>query len=226
LMTQVATDAELEKYAEQAKQNETAEQILQAGQQAGDQMKAVLTSAPKATEVASAHKAIAVFDGVQGEGEGLAAFKLENATAKFKIVRYLRYAHLIPAIACGLVKEFSIPVGGGADEQTALLAFSTSGGALSEVVASLTEGDRVELEWLQIKIEMDTDIEEHKFGMVEQCQKLLKLDAATEEALVKQYPQPELLLPKVAPKAKGEEKAALEAKFGKKKKRKGKKGRA
>ena len=93
-------------------------------------------------------------------------------------------------------------------------------------MASLTEGDRVELEWLQIKIEMDTDIEEHKFGMVEQCQKLLKLDAATEEALVKQYPQPELLLPKVAPKARGEEKAALEAKFGKKKKRKGKKGRA
>ena len=43
---------------------------------------------------------------------------------------------------------------------------------------------------------------------------------------MKQYPQPELLLPKVAPKAKGEEKAALEAKFGKKKKRKGKKGRA
>ena len=33
--SQVATDAELEKYAEQAKQNETAEQILQAGQQAG-----------------------------------------------------------------------------------------------------------------------------------------------------------------------------------------------
>ena len=73
-------------------------------------MKAVLTSAPKATEVASAHKAIAVFDGVRGEGEGLAASKLENAVAKFKIARYLRYAHLIPAIACGLVKEFSIPV--------------------------------------------------------------------------------------------------------------------
>ena len=35
-----------------------------------------------------------------------------------------------------------------------------------------------------------------------------------------------MLLPKVARKAKGEEKAALEAKFGKKKKRKGKKGRA
>ena len=95
MTTQVATDAELEKYAEQVKQNETAEQILQAGQQAGNQMKAVLTSAPKATEVASAHKAIAVFDGVQGEGEGLASFKLENAVAKFKIVRYLRYAHLI-----------------------------------------------------------------------------------------------------------------------------------
>ena len=53
MTTQVATDAELEMYAEQAKQNETAEQILQAGQQAGDQMKAVLTSAPKSTEVAS-----------------------------------------------------------------------------------------------------------------------------------------------------------------------------
>ena len=84
----------------------------------------------------------------------------------------------------------------------------------------------------------DADIEEHKFGMVEQCQKLLKLDAATEEALVKQYPQPELLLPKVEPRSKeeraarkkppkatGAEKEALEAKFGKKKKR-GKKGRA
>ena len=31
-LTAVATDAELEKYAEQAKQNETAERILQAGQ--------------------------------------------------------------------------------------------------------------------------------------------------------------------------------------------------
>ena len=68
---------------------------------------------------------------------------------------------------------------------------------------------------------MDTGIEEHKFGMVEQCQKLLKLDAATEEALIKQYPQPELLLPKVEPRSK-EERAA---RFGKKKKR-GKKGRA
>ena len=90
----------------------------------------------------------------------------------------------------------------------------------------------------QIKIEMDTDIEEQRFGMVEQCQKLLKLDPATEEALVKQYPQPELLLPKVEPRSKeeraarkkppkatGAEKEALEAKFGKKK-RKGKKGRA
>ena len=48
-----------------------------------------------------------------------------------------------------------------------------------------------------------------------------KLDAATEEALVKQYPQPELLLPKVEPRSK-EERAA---RFGKKKKR-GKKGRA
>ena len=67
----------------------------------------------------------------------------------------------------------------------------------------------------------DTDIEEHKFGMVEQCQKLLKLDTATEEALVKQYPQPELLLPKIEPRSK-EERAA---RFGKKKKR-GKKGRA
>ena len=90
----------------------------------------------------------------------------------------------------------------------------------------------------QIKIEMDTDIEEQRFGMVEQCQKLLKLDPATEEALVKQYPQPELLLPKVEPRSKeeraarkkppkatGAEKEALEAKFGKKK-RKAKKGRA
>lgn len=202
---------------------------------------------------------------MRGAGGGLAAFKLENTVATFKIQRYLRYAHLVPALACGLVREFSIPLGGAADEQTALLAFSTSGGALSEVVASLAEGDRVELEWLQIKIEMvrpgvlnhrvgphaidapsarlspiftqDTDVEDQKYGMVEQCQKLLKLDASSEEALVKQYPQPELLLPKVEPrleeeraarkkksppspppKAAGVEKEALEAKFGKKKK--------
>ena len=174
---------------------------------------------------------------MRGAGGGLAAFKLENTVATFKIQRYLRYAHLVPALACGLVREFSIPLGGAADEQTALLAFSTSGGALSEVVASLAEGDRVELEWLQIKIEMDTDVEDQKYGMVEQCQKLLKLDTSSEEALVKQYPQPELLLPKVEPrleeeraarkkksppspppKAAGVEKEALEAKFGKKKK--------
>ena len=188
-------------------------------------MKAVLTSAPKATEVASAHKAIAVFEGVQGEGEGLAAFKLENATAKFKIVRYLRYAHLIPAIACGLVKEFSIPVGGGADEQTAFLAFSTSGGALSEVVASLkketasnSSGSRSRSRW--ILISKSTNSAWSSSAEVAQARR------RDGEALAKQYPQPELLLPKVAPKAKGEEKAALEAKFGKKKKRKGKKGRA
>ena len=108
----------------------------------------------------------------------------------------------------------------------------------SSFMDELMAGGALKLEWLQIKIEMDTDIEEHKFGMVEQCQKLLKLDAATEEALVKQYPQPELLLPKVEPRSKeeraarkkppkatGAEKAALEAKFCKKKKR-GKKGRA
>ena len=58
-------------------------------------MKAVLTSAPKATEVASAHKAIAVFDGVQGEGEGLRVQTWRTPSAKFKIERYLRYAHLI-----------------------------------------------------------------------------------------------------------------------------------
>ena len=62
--------------------------------------------------------------------------------------------------------------------------------------------------------------------MVERCQKLLKLDAATEEALVKQYPQPELLLPKVEPRSKEERAARKKPPKAEKKRKKGKKGRA
>ena len=166
----------------------------------------------ESAQIYSAHKTISVYQGT------------EDGVATFGVATYLRYAKADASKAEEPRHDLSLPLAA-ADAHTALLSESAEG-AISSVVASLSIGDRVELEWLQIKIEMDTDIEEHKFGMVEQCQKLLKLDAATEEALVKQYPQPELLLPKVAPKAKGEEKAALEAKFGKKKKRKGKKGRA
>ena len=131
------------------------------------------------------------------------------------------------------MKQFHLPVAA-ADAQTSLLADETTA-PLAAVVAGLRDGDRVELDWLQIRIEMDTTVDAHRFGLVEQCQKLTVLDAAAEKALVDQYPQPQIMIhkqqpapgaPAAAPKKKPDKENAAEKRGGGKKKKGKKKNRS
>ena len=140
----------------------------------------VLEAAPKSTEPISAHSCIAVFQG----------------GACFRVQQYLRYAHIFPELASGLAKEFELPIAA-MDTQTALLADQTKeDNTLSNTVAHLKGGDKVELEWLQIRVEMETDIDEDRYSIIEQCQKLTKLDDKAEKALMREYPRPQIMIRK------------------------------
>jgi G3E family GTPase len=140
----------------------------------------VLEAAPKSTEPISAHSCIAVFQG----------------GARFRVKQYLRYAHIFPELASGLAKEFELPIAA-MDTQTALLADQTNeDNTLSNTVAHLKGGDKVELEWLQIRVEMETDIDEDRYSIIEQCQKLTKLDEKAEKALMREYPRPQIMIRK------------------------------
>ena len=120
-----------------------------------------------------------------------------------------------------------------ADAQTSILAEETTNTSLAEYVATgLAAGDRVELEWRQIRVETDTAVEEDRFLIAEQCIKLAKLDADAEAALLARWPEPQIMIRKPQGKAKaaagGKAAAAAkkkEKKKGKKGKKKGKKGR-
>eukprot|EP00957_Ditylum_brightwellii_P126521 9643463-Ditylum_brightwellii.AAC.1 len=115
--------------------------------------------------------------------------------------------------------------------QTALLVDETVGSVLSKTIAYLEEGDKVELEWLQIRVEYDTPINEQRFRIIQQCQKLAKLEADVENALIDQYPQPQIMIRKDQMCGPGPGEVAKETKTGgktkqeKTKKRKGKKGK-
>ena len=100
------------------------------------------------------------------------------------------------------------------------------------MIAQLESGDKVELEWLQIRVEMETTVDEDRYSIIEQCQKLYKVDAEAERTLLEQYPQPQIMVrkPETADTTndgkqggeRGEEPKVAKAKNGKKK---GKKGR-
>ena len=110
----------------------------------------VLSMAPKAIDDLSAHSVIAEYEGAGDSG----------LVARFRVDRYLRYAHLFPELASGLVKHFELPLGT-ADSQTAILAEETTNTSLAEYIASeLAAGDRVELEWRQIRVETVTAVDE------------------------------------------------------------------
>ena len=145
----------------------------------------VLVKRPKSTEAISAHACLAIYEGADSA----------TGKAKFKIVRYLRYAHLIADLASGLVKEFEIPLDS-ADMQTALLVDETTGDILSRTIAYLEKGDKVDLEWLQIRVEYDNVADEDRFHIIQQCQKLGILDEATEKQLTQQYPSPQIMVKK------------------------------
>jgi G3E family GTPase len=181
----------------------------------------VLTEMPKDTEPISAHSCIAVYQGVD-----------KDKVARFQIQRYLRYAHLLPDLASGLVQTLELPLAS-ADRQTALLVDETVGeDALSETISYLREGDKVELEWLQIRVEYDTHIDDDRYRIIQQCQKLAHLQADVETALLKQYPQPQIMIRKDqmmcgSPGLVEEPKGTTKDRGGKagKKKKKGKKGK-
>ena len=140
----------------------------------------VLHATPIATTPISAHSCIAIFQG----------------GSSFRIEKYLKYAHLFPDLASGLVKEFSLPLGA-MDAQTSLLADEMSNdNTLSGMLTYLNDGDKVELDWLQIRTEIETDVDEDRFSIIEQCLKLNPLDSETEKALLQQYPTAEIMIPK------------------------------
>ena len=144
----------------------------------------VLNMTPKSTLVLSAHSCIAEFLGISKE------------VASFQIKQYLRYAHLFPELASGLVKKFQFPLAT-ADKQTSILADQTIGLALSNAIKALNVGDKVELEWRQIRVEMETTVDEDRYSIIEQCNKLVELDENAEAALLKQYPQPQIMIRKL-----------------------------
>jgi hypothetical protein len=82
------------------------------------------------------------------------------------------------------------------DQQTSILAAETEGAALSEAIGQLEVGDKVELEWRQIRVEMDTPVDEDRYSIVEQCNKLMKLDTEAEMNLLKKFPEPKIMIRK------------------------------
>ena len=148
----------------------------------------VLTEAPKSVTDLSAHSCIAEFESISG----LAGSRI----ATFKIVQYLRYAHLFPALASGLVTKFDLKLDE-VDRQTSILASKVTETSLAQyIVDDVFTGDRLELEWRQIRCETETPVEEDKFIIIEQVVKLAKLDGNTEAALLKQWPEPQIMIRK------------------------------
>eukprot|EP00521_Asterionellopsis_glacialis_P002347 CAMPEP_0195257974 /NCGR_PEP_ID=MMETSP0706-20130129/7123_1 /TAXON_ID=33640 /ORGANISM="Asterionellopsis glacialis, Strain CCMP134" /LENGTH=192 /DNA_ID=CAMNT_0040311255 /DNA_START=248 /DNA_END=826 /DNA_ORIENTATION=+ len=155
----------------------------------------VLDKPPKSTDAISAHSCIASYQGNETRGTSKSGDSGGDVVALFRIERYLRYAHLIPDLASGIVKEFELPLDA-ADSQTSLLADETSGLSLSKAIACLQKGDKVELEWLQMRIEFETTVDEDRYSIIEQCQKLTALDTEAEKALMEQYKEPQIMIRK------------------------------
>ena len=64
------------------------------------------------------------------------------------------------------------------------MADQTIGLALSNAIKALNVGDKVELEWRQIRVEMETAVDEDRYSIIEQCNKLVELDENAEAAAV------------------------------------------
>ena len=144
---------------------------------------------PRASaQVYSAHATISVFQGV------------EAGVATFGVATYLRYARADANRAEEPRHDLALNLAE-ADAHMALLAESAEGGAISNVVAGLAVGDRVELEWLQMRLPGAAfDSEPARV-----CPKLARVDEAEEQALIERWCQkvsaPGLVsgVPKMAP---------------------------
>lgn len=108
----------------------------------------------------------------------------------------MRYAHLFPALASGFVKKFEVSLDV-ADKQTSLLASETTDTSLSKYILSdLCTGDKVELEWRQIRVETDSASDDERYVIIEQVITLCKLDAKKEAALLEKWPEPQIMIRK------------------------------
>ncbi len=125
----------------------------------------------ESAQIYSAHKTIAVYQGT------------EDGVATFGVATYLRYAKADADRAEEPRHDLSLPLAE-ADRHTALLSESAEG-AISSVVASLTAGDRVELEWLQMRLPGAAFDSEP----VRVCPKLARVTEAEEKALIEQWCQ-------------------------------------
>jgi hypothetical protein len=137
--------------------------------------------------VLSAHSTIAKFCGVD-----------EHNMARFGIVKYLRYAFLQEG-GQGLQEEFVLDLAT-ADAQVGELAEEAEG-VLSAVVSEFTAGDRIELDWIEVRLPSKSESSSMRSSskseadskVVLQCQALGKLSADAEAALLKQYPFPQIM---------------------------------
>ena len=125
----------------------------------------------ESAQIYSAHKTIAVYQGT------------EDGVATFGVATYLRYAKADASRAEEPRHDLALPLAE-ADAHTALLSESAEG-AISSVVASLTAGDRVELEWLQMRLPGAAFDSEP----VRVCPKLARVTEAEEKALIEQWCQ-------------------------------------
>ena len=125
----------------------------------------------ESAQIYSAHKTISVYQGT------------EDGVATFGVATYLRYAKADASKAEEPRHDLALPLAE-ADAHTALLSESAEG-AISSVVASLTAGDRVELEWLQMRLPGAAFDSEP----VRVCPKLARVTEAEEKALIEQWCQ-------------------------------------
>ena len=125
----------------------------------------------ESAQIYSAHKTISVYQGT------------EDGVATFGVATYLRYAKADASKAEEPRHDLALPLAE-ADRHTALLSESAEG-AISSVVASLTIGDRVELEWLQMRLPGAAFDSEP----VRVCPKLARVTEAEEKALIEQWCQ-------------------------------------
>ena len=125
----------------------------------------------ESAQIYSAHKTISVYQGT------------EDGVATFGVATYLRYAKADASKAEEPRHDLALPLAE-ADRHTALLSESAEG-AISSVVASLTAGDRVELEWLQMRLPGAAFDSEP----VRVCPKLARVTEAEEKALIEQWCQ-------------------------------------
>jgi len=122
--------------------------------------------------VMSAHSTIASYDGTS-----------KDKFAGFTVQRYLRYAFMSKD-ASRLQRNFTINIGT-ADAQVEQLTSETEG-VLSRVVAGFEVGDRVELDWIEVRLGEGGKV-------VTQVEMLGKLSKADEERLVQKYPETQMI---------------------------------